>query len=251
MRVNLTNDDPRFHILRAAEGEDGAEGDDPPETPPKEEAVKPDWRDRRIARLTAEKRALEARVSTATPAKPAETAKPEEVDREKIREEERQRIAAEARTQEFNDACNAVVARGKKQFDDWDDTIKKIGNSVGPLAELEQKHGFVTFVLDTSNPEKVIYELGQDPDRMEEVLSMRPGKMIIELEKIAKAKPRKEISEVDPPPGHIDGGTGGVRNPLTNVKAPMADYAKARNAELLKRAQAGDNKARRLLGQTP
>jgi hypothetical protein len=253
MRVNLTNDDPLFRILRAPEGEEGAAAE-PGEAEggeKKEEPVKPDWRDRRIARLTAEKRNLEARVSQVAAVAPARAVPEGEVDREAIRNEERQRMAAEAAQAEFDNACNKVAADGKKRYSDWDATINKITNAVAPLHELEGKYRFVTLLLDTSDPDKVLHDLGQDPDRMEEVLNMRPGKMVIELEKIAKAKPKKDISEVDPPPGHIDGGTGGVRNPLTNPKAPMSDYAKARNAELMERAKKGDNKARRLLGQSP
>ena len=259
MRVNLTNDDPFFRALRApdGEGEGGADkgGEEPAadgeKTPEKaEEPVKPDWRDRRIARLTADKRMLEARVSQAPPAAQAAAAEGE-VDREAIRNEERQRLAAEAAQAEFDDACNKVVADGKKRYSDWDATITKITNAVAPLHELEGKYRFVTLLLDTSDPGKVLHDIGQDPDRMEEILAMRPGRMVIELEKIAKAKPKKDISEVDPPPSHIEGGTSGVRSPLTDPKASMSDYAKARNADLLERAKKGDNKARRLLGQAP
>jgi hypothetical protein len=262
LKPSITNDLPYALILRRPEGEEGAAEE--PETKAKAETPaakegddgkgdKPDWRDKRVAKLTAQVNALKAALNNkatedagkaAAKAEPAQ--KPGETkDEAAIRREIAEEMAINARKQKFDQDCEAVFETGKKEFpEDWTKSLQNYGKIGQPLAQLEADHAFLTFTLETSNPAKVIHTLGNDPDRLEEVLNMTPARMIIALEKIASEKAKKETSKLAPPPTHVDGrggsGEGG--------KGSMKEFADKRAAELIARAEKGDVRAKRLLG---
>lgn len=144
---------------------------------PKDSAPKGDWVQRRIDQLTREKheanrRAEEAEARAAQVAPTAATptaATPKDIDRA---------VEQRLRQRDFDSACNKVFEAGKKEFPDFDSSLKTFQMLGGAPAE------FLEAVTSLDNGHKVLQHLGQDPDAASHLLSLSPLKMALELARL-------------------------------------------------------------------
>lgn len=109
--------------------------------------------------------------------------------------------------QEFNKACNAVEAAGSKAFGD------KWARAKAELAMLDD-HGripmdILSVALETENPARVLFVLGNDIEKATELMGMTPIKRAIAMDKIASQKPTAPSASKAPPPVEPLGGRGG------------------------------------------
>lgn len=109
--------------------------------------------------------------------------------------------------QEFNKACNAVEAAGSKAFGD------KWARAKAELAMLDD-HGripmdILSVALETENPARVLFVLGNDIEKATELMGMTPIKRAIAMDKIASQKPAAPSASKAPPPVEPLGGRGG------------------------------------------
>lgn len=110
-------------------------------------------------------------------------------------------------TQEFNRQCNAVEAAGSKAFGE------KWAKAKAELAMLDD-HGripmdILSVALETDNPARVLFVLGNDIERATELMGMTPIKRAIAMDKIASSKPAERPASKTPPPIEPLGGRGG------------------------------------------
>ena len=108
--------------------------------------------------------------------------------------------------QEFNKACNAVEAAGSKAFGD------KWARAKAELAMLDD-HGripmdILSVALETENPARVLFVLGNDIEKATELMGMTPIKRAIAMDKIASSKPAERPASKAPPPVEPLGGRG-------------------------------------------
>jgi hypothetical protein len=108
--------------------------------------------------------------------------------------------------QEFNKACNAVEAAGSKAFGE------KWARAKAELSMLDD-HGripmdILSVALETENPARVLFVLGNDIEKATELMGMTPIKRAIAMDKIASSKPAERPASKTPPPIEPLGGRG-------------------------------------------
>lgn len=141
-----------------------------------------DWRDRRIAQLTARLREKEQQPTKVEEKVEAETVDPNEFER-------RVALAAEERAQikAFNDACNETAEQGKKLFPDFGEKITaltKLVDTTSPEA-VAKYNAFLLASIETGEGPKLLHQLGSDLNEAERILGLSPVKMAVELAKLS------------------------------------------------------------------
>jgi hypothetical protein len=109
-------------------------------------------------------------------------------------------IRQQAAAEEFNARCNAVEAAGSKAFGD------KWVQAKNDLALLDD-HGRIPMdilqvALETEDPAQVLFELGRDLGKADELMAMPALKRAIAMNDLAKAKlsvPARQQSKATPP----------------------------------------------------
>lgn len=172
---------------------------------------------KRISALSKEKRELSAKLqATIKPVAEEPANEGEQPVREdfKTRSEFDAAVQAESNrriaVQEFNTKCNAVEEAGSKAFGD------KWGKAKADLAVLDDEGripmDILSVALETDDPARVLYVLGNDIDKATELMGMTPIKRAIAMDKIASAKPAERQQSRTPPPIDPLGGKGATND---------------------------------------
>lgn len=203
--------DPPASTAAAPEGETAPESEDPPSNP------MPEWMKARLAKMTAarheaERRAAEAEAKLAALGKaPEGDPKPSaEVDVDKLAEAKAAELVA---AREFNNACNAIAAKGKAEFKDFDASLKNF-DILGGL-----QPSTVQLAMEADNPHEVLYALSKDLEKAAEILSLPPLKQVKEILKFEAglAKKGKPTAQVSSAPAPIEPKLGGGSRASTEV----------------------------------
>jgi hypothetical protein len=207
----------------------------------------------RISKLAADKRALQAEVArlkaAGTPAaadQDQETAPPADgtaPQRSSFATQDEFDAAVDAAAaariarQEFNRQCNEVEDKGSKLGARWDAAKRNLAllddNGVIPYALL-------SVALETEDPSNVLLQLGEDPDRAQELLDMTPTRRAMEISKMSsqKAPTPPPASRAPPPVDPIRGrGAGGSESGPSDKDDDEA-WLKKRNEQLLAKRRA-------------
>jgi hypothetical protein len=108
--------------------------------------------------------------------------------------------------QEFNNKCNAVESAGSKAFGD------KWTKAKTDLAMLDDQGripiDILSVALETDDPARVLFVLGNDIEKATELMGMTPIKRAIAMDKIASSKPAERPQSKTPPPVEPLGGKG-------------------------------------------
>lgn len=211
----------------------------PEPTPePTPEPPKEDWKDKRIAKLTA--RLAEARKAEAAPQAPDPTA---DFNR-RVAEAAAQQVAA----QEYNRKCNEAAKKGKELFGaDFDVALTQLRSLVNENdpEEVGSYNQFINAGLETEHLPELIAILGNNLGEASRILALPPVKMGIELAKLALAEPKaapEPVSELRKPIRPVGGGRG------DHLAVDPADPSRADSlstAEWMKRREASLKEARR------
>jgi hypothetical protein len=147
---------------------------------PKDSAPKSDWVQRRIDQLTREKHEAHRRAEEAEArARQFETHQPTETPSGSVPRAEIEKAAAQLiKQREFDSACNSVFEAGKKEFPDFDSSLKTFQMLGGAPVE------FLEAVTSLDNGHKVLHHLGANPEAAERLLGMSPLKMALELARL-------------------------------------------------------------------
>jgi|HubBroStandDraft_1064217.scaffolds.fasta_scaffold87009_2 hypothetical protein len=159
-----------------------------PEPEPEPVVVKPDWRNRRIDKLTAQLNEARAKLASAPvptpdPAGPAPVP-PEEFESRVTAEAERR--AGEA---EFNRQCAEVAESGKTSFGDteFNGRVVALVSTIdrSDPAEVSQYRSLIQAAIATGQAPKIIHTLGGDLNEASRVMALPPAQMGVELAKLA------------------------------------------------------------------
>lgn len=183
----------------------------PAEPKPAAQAKKKDWRDDRIATLTAKlKESQEAKQTPLAVPDPAVPAKPLDANAE-FNRLVAEKAAELSNAKSFAEKCNVETERGKAKWADFDDRLadlKSVVNESDPQ-EVKAYYDLLNAGLETGELHTLVYELGQDLDEATRMLKLSPVKMAIELTKKAVAAPRvDEVSKLPKPVTPVTGGRG-------------------------------------------
>lgn len=187
---------------------DSAEDEADPE-PAAEPAPAPtqDWRDRRIAQLTARLREEQRRGQATPPADPAAPpASPTEAEIERLVDE---RAAEQAAIRDFNRQCNEAAAIGREAFPDFDVRVGALKGLVsdGDPTDLMRYNQLLLAAIETGEAPTLLHRLGGNLNEAQRILEMSPIKMGIELARMA-ARPTGEPSGAPRPIRPLSPGSG-------------------------------------------
>lgn len=167
--------------------------------------TKEDWRDRRIAKLTARLKEAEAKPKAGEgEAKPeGEAPAPAQPTEEQIRARIKQEAAQQAEWDKFNEACNAAAAQGREDYgkEAFNSSIDKLTKNLvdrEDKASVDAYNEFLQAALETGEAPRLLYELGQNLDEAERILSLPPIKRAVALAKLAAREPEKISSAPKP-----------------------------------------------------
>jgi hypothetical protein len=192
---------------------------DPPIADPPVEPAKPtDWRDRRIAQLTAqlyEAKAKAVAVGTPEPTAPV-VADSAEFER---------RVSAEAevraQTAEFNRACNEVADIGRAAFTPavFNARVAEITKLVNgsDSVEVARYNQFLSAAIETGEGAKLLHGLGGDLNEAARIMALSPVKMAIALAKLAGASTEPVVT-----PGN---SLSGAPRPITPIGSRASNAA--------------------------
>lgn len=227
----------------ASEGDEGAaavsvDSAAAPEPPAAADAAAPkeDWRDRRIAQLTA-KLAGFRQASPAAPAAPvADSAAPPVYTAEDVNAAAARMVAQ----QRFVDSCNEAARAGRttypNEFDARLGQLKQLVDGNDP-AETAAYNTLLGALIETGEAPRLLYELGGDPNNAAKLLGMAaqsPVKLAVELTKMAMKKGEAEPSRAPKPITPIQSSI--TRNPIDPTDAAKSDQLSTR--EWIKRREA-------------
>lgn len=148
-------------------------------------------------------------------------------------EEEARQMASQMASQNQYDAdCNAVFAKGKDAFKDWEDALARLPKLGGiDRATMEA-------ILATDVPEQALYAIASDPDEYERVMDLPAAKRQNALFKLGlkKAAATKTPSNAPEPPNRQSGGRTPVgRVDLYDDNVSDDDWYKAREQQRAQR----------------
>jgi hypothetical protein len=184
---------------------------------------KGDWVQRRIDQLTREKfeerrqrEALEAQVRQYQQQQGDQTHQPanKPMAADDIRAEARRLVQQER----FDDACNKTFDAGKKDFPDWESSLKTFGMLGGAPQE------FLEVVTSLDAGHRVIHHLGSNPEEAERLLSLPPLRMATEVARI-EASLRSKAHPVSKAPPPISPVAGRAAPPEPSDFGSTAEYA--------------------------
>ena len=204
-----------------------------------------DWRDRRIAQLTAKLRESEATKAKAPTVDPAVAPQPALTEAE-IQQRVRQQVAQD----EFARRCNDAVAAGRGEYADFDSRTNEIRSIVNPtdVSEVTAYNRLIEATLDTGEGPRLLYELGGNKNeaaRLLELAQSNPTRLGIEVARLAAKQSEAEPSKAPKPLTPI-GGRGGSHEQIDPKDAERADrldtktWINRRQAEVDKRRAAGE-----------
>jgi len=185
---------------------------------------KNDWVQRRIDQLTREKHeekrqreALEAQLRQYQ--QPDQTQQPQKaMTADDIRTEAKRLVQQER----FDEACNKTFEAGKKDFPDFEQSLRTFGMLGGASQD------FLEAVTAMDAGHKVIHHLGGNPDEAERLLSLPPMRMAMELTRIEASLSKAPPVSKAPPPISPVGGRAAAPEP--SEFASTEEYAAWRKA---------------------
>lgn len=168
-------------------------------------ADKDAWKEKRLAKVAAQRDEERARTKVledelaALKAGNGGAASEEEIER---RVAERLKVAAPEKT--WNDRMNTLVTAGRDKFgvEKFNQSIQQLRTLVDPKdpAEAQQYRAFLAAVDETGEGAGLIYDLGRDPGRFQEIMEMPPLRMAVELTRLStKLKEPEKLSGMPQP----------------------------------------------------
>lgn len=191
-------------------------GSTPPTPSPEPKAA--DWRDARIAKLTAQKKELQEQLlrkpGTATTVSPPAPVVLDEAEVERRANAKATDLAAAAA---WDARCVATVEQGKKEFPDFEDKIVGLRTVLDDSDPLEARsyRDMVEIAMDTGEGPKLIHFLGSNPAEAQRIMGLSPVKKAIELAKLASkpSEPKAPVVPANP----LDGAVSQASKPITAV----------------------------------
>lgn len=187
--------------------EPGAEQTAQQDEATQQDKPKNDWVQRRIDQLTREKfeerrqrEAMEARLrqyETQQSSVDQSQSGNQPMTADQIRAEAKRLVQQER----FDEACNKTFEAGKKDFPDFEQSLRTFGMLGGAPQE------FLEAVTSMDLGHRVIHHLGQNPEAAERLLSLPPLRMAMELTRLetSLSKAAPPVSKAPPPISPVGG----------------------------------------------
>ena len=218
------------------------EAEPKPKLPPEEYRARE--LERRVAKLTAQKKELEAKVAAqAAPSAP----EPVVLDEAKIDALAEAKANVKAAQRAFDEACNAAFKIGTETYPEvFSKRVDNLKTLIDPSDAASQSRydAFISAMIETDEAPKLIAELGADLEEAERIMKLSPVRQGIELAKLAARDP-EQVSKVPKPITPIGTRTGSHEkiDPKDATRADALstkEWMARRNAEIVERRKAGE-----------
>lgn len=222
--------EPKVEPKLEAKVEPKVESKVEPVVPPKA-----DWRDARIAELTA-KLNKERATKVEPPKAPAES----QADFD-ARVEARAQLLVNERVavKSWDDQCIAVASKGKELFPDFDSKLSEVKRvvDVNDPNEVRAYNTMLAAAIETGRAPELLHELGGDLSEVRRLMALPPMKLAVELaQKASKIEAVPEPSNAPKPITPV--GSSGVHyegiapdDANRGTKLPIAQWMKLREAQ--------------------
>lgn len=211
------------------------------------------WKDRRIGELTAtrrqaEQRAAELQQQLEAANRALADARAGKMDGlipkdEAVRMAKEQAVALAAQMR-FNEQCEATVANGRREFEDFDGRLNAL-RQVGGLDPNNPKWtNFVTAALETGEAHRILHELGGNLDEASRILDMTPLKMVAAMTKLTAGEGGKGAGTGSgvtraPKPFKPLKGAAAKEPSLEDDNLSTADWIKLREKDVIAKRKEG------------
>lgn len=195
-----------------------------------------DWRDRRIAQLTARLRESERRAAAQEPAQPGTQPIADQAELDRLVEA---RAAERAAINEFNRQCNETAEAGRKQFgSEFDSRVQGLLGLIdrGDPQDALRYNQFLSAAIETGEAATLLHRLGGDLNEASRIMNLSPVRMGIELARLA-AKPEEQVSNAPRPIRPVGGTAGGSRDPIDPADPDRSDRLSTREWMARREAQ--------------
>lgn len=228
-------DEPRVEPLPLNTDPTAGEPAPAPIAEPKE-----DWRDRRIAELTAKlksEKETAAELKTRLEAAPKIGELPVGPTEAEIAERVRIEAARLNSTENFNRQCDSLVASGRQQYPDFDANLRNVQSLViqGDNASVQSYWNLVRSAIQTGQGHELIQRLGQDKNEAARLMGMDDVSRAIELTKMSLDGKQIEVSGAPKPITPV-GGRGASHTAIDPTDKDRSDNLTT--AEWMKRREA-------------
>jgi hypothetical protein len=210
-----------------------AAGDPPADLPKK------DWKDSRIAELTA--KLNQERAKKVEPPKGA--AESEADFNARVEARAQQLVQEKTVLGDWDRRCNEVFAEGKSQFADFDSRVGEIKKTVDAKDpdEVQRYNTMIAAAMETGKAAELLHELGGDIGEARRLMALPPMKLAVELaQRAAKIEALPEPSGAPKPITPI--GSGGVHyegiapdDANRGTKLPIAQWMALREKQARER----------------
>lgn len=206
-----------------------------------------DWRDRRIAQLTARLKNQEPVPKEQVVPDPALADMVPKAEVDRLANERAQALADRAA---FNAACNSAAQEGRKIFPDFDASVAELAKVVdrSDAASRQAYDSFLEAALETGEAPKIIYALGRDLNEAMRIMELSPIKRAAELAALAGAD-LGQVSNLPKPIVTVQGKNAGPSeivpdDPARADKLSSAEWHRRREAQVASQAKSYDRRAR-------
>lgn len=202
-------------------------------------APKKDWKDDRIAELTAK-----LNQARATKVEPPKTTDESDADFE-ARVNARAQVLADERvqTQTWNEKCAGVFTAGTAEYTDWKDklgAVQSVVNAKDPN-EVGQYNDVLAATIETGKAHQLVYQLGNDPGEFKRLMALTPVKRGMELATMAAKLDAAPEPSAAPAPITPIGSKGAAHEEITpddpnrGMKLSTKEWMRRREAQAVER----------------
>jgi len=182
-----------------------------------------------VYRERAEKEQLAERIARLeSQLQPQQEQQPEKVDPRHFQDEVKRQAQEIASMQSLNEKCNAIAARGKKDFPDFDTALANVNQELGSLFDQRGRPGAVMQVLlESDAPAKLLHHLGMNPDVAAELADLTPTQVARRIDRIERelAEAAKTKTSAAPKPLEPVRGQGaGTKDPSSMTDAEFTAW---------------------------
>jgi len=198
---------------------------DPPAPPQTTKPAGDEWWQRRINKLTAKAKALEAenaqlKQAPATPPIPPAHVPGAVPGSPEYQEAVRAEARALAAKDRFDQQCADIATAGQEAFgkDAFDRSVMGLVNLVdrSDPEEIGQYRSLIEAAISTGEAPRLVHLLGSDPNEATRLLALPPARMGVELAKLVLTQPDRTVSGA-PKPASVPRGSGGGQAPHTSI----------------------------------
>ena len=159
-------------------------------------------------------------------------------DQPNMTDAEINRRAAElAAANRFNEQCNNIAEKGKRDFPTFDGALANL-RAVGALGD-NANPAFLHAVAELPEAHKLLHHLGNNPDEAARINALPPLKMAIELAKIETEISAPKVKPVSKAPAPIIpiNASGGNTSDLSSPDISMEEFSRIREKQRMERAK--------------